>query len=166
MRGATFVCDTLVRKIPQLSHEELSSRDRISELFAQVRAELFEASIHWGVRPRELACTLLLAVIGTESAMFAQLGDGAIVIRNGQCYEPVFWPEANEYANATHFLTDDQYSERLEFLTVTNAINEVAVLSDGLQRLALDFGSRSGFAEFFRATVSTFTSYYGCRIAW
>jgi Protein phosphatase 2C len=43
--------------------------------------------------PRDLACTLLTAVIGVGWAVFAQLGDGGIVLKETDTYELIFWPD-------------------------------------------------------------------------
>lgn len=61
---------------------------------------------------RDLACTILLAIVGADAAVFAQLGDGAIITGEGDHYTPVFWPPAGEYANVTDFLTDADFAER------------------------------------------------------
>ena len=98
---------------------------------------------------RDLACTLLLAVVGDHSAAFAQIGDGAMVTRYGEEYRPVFWPQAGEYANTTHFLTQDDFADHLEFVRFDERIDELAVFSDGLQRLALNMTSRTGHRPFF-----------------
>jgi hypothetical protein len=92
----------------------------------------------------------LLAVIGPTSAAFAQVGDGAIVIGQGEGYRTIFWPEPAEYVNATDFLTDDSFPAPLRFETVEDSIVEVAAFTDGLQRVALDFAARTGYTPFFR----------------
>ena len=79
----------------------------------------------------------------------AQLGDGAIVFRQAHDYRVAFWPEPAEYANETNFLTDDHAIASIQFDTFNETINEVAALTDGLQRLALDFGDRTAYAGFF-----------------
>jgi hypothetical protein len=123
-------------------------------LFSDVRAVLFAAAERLAVRPRNVACTALLVVVGPTSAVFAQLGDGAIVIGQGQDYRTIFWPEPTEYANATDFLTDDSFPEAMRFETLTDSIGEVAALTDGLQRVALDFTARTAYSGFFRPLFS------------
>jgi hypothetical protein len=148
--GATVTCDEFVRRAAALEPEQLFTRDGMTAIFADVRTALFAAAERVNVRPREVACTALLAVIGPTSAAFAQLGDGAIVIGQGQDYRVIFWPEPSEYANATDFLTDDSFAGSIRFETVTESINEVAALTDGLQRVALDFTARAAYPGFFR----------------
>jgi hypothetical protein len=60
------------------------------------------------------------------------------------------WPEPAEYANATDFLTDASFPASMQFETVTESIAEVAAFTDGLQRVALDFTTRTAYLAFFR----------------
>jgi len=114
-----------------------------------VRGTLLDEAARRELRPRDLACTLLVAVVGPSSAIFAQLGDGAIVVGNGVERRCVFWPEPAEYANVTDFLSDDHYANALRIRKTDELIVELAVLTDGLQRLALDFALEAPHAAFF-----------------
>jgi len=116
------------------------------ELFRDVREAVLAEAERLGVSGRELACTALLAVIGPSVAAFAQIGDGAMVVGD----RVIFWPEPAEYANATDFLTDDDWAAKLHFAMTDAPVTEVAVLTDGLQRLALDFQGKAPHAAFFR----------------
>lgn len=148
--GATLVCDEFVRRVAELDPNSLLTREGMMALFTEVRAALLAEAERMGVKPREVACTALLVVIGPTSAAFAQHGDGAIVIRQGEGYRTVFWPEPAEYVNVTDFLTDDSFPAWMRFETVTEPIAELAAFTDGLQRVALDFADRSAYAAFFR----------------
>jgi len=53
---------------------------RVLDWYRQVRDELSEEAARRSIRPRELACTLLTAVLSPDIASFAQVGDGAIVL--------------------------------------------------------------------------------------
>jgi hypothetical protein len=110
------------------------------ECEAQARDTAFE----------QLACTLLLAVVGETSAVFSQIGDGAIVARRQQTYMPVFWPQCGEYANSTNFVTDAEYADELAFARWPERVEELALLTDGLQMLALTFADRGAHQPFFR----------------
>ncbi len=144
--GATLTCDELVRRIDLGTPETLLTPDGVTELFRGVRDAVLAEAARLGVPGRELACTALLAVVGPDSAAFAQVGDGAIVAGD----RVVFWPEPAEYANATDFLADDDWVARLRFATSDGPADELAVTTDGLQRLALDFAAKTPHAAFFR----------------
>ena len=74
--------------------------------------------------------------------MFMQIGDGAIVVRQGDGLVPVFWPQSGEYINTTNFLTDAESEEKLEFTEMTQ-VDELAIFTDGLERLLLRFDDKS-----------------------
>ena len=72
-----------------------------------------------------------------------QIGDGAIVVGTpDEGYRPVFWPQGGEYANETYFVTDAGAAAHLECAILTEPIVEIALLTDGLQRLALHYQTR------------------------
>jgi hypothetical protein len=98
---------------------------------------------------RDLACTLLTTIVGEERAFFAQIGDGAIVYPQGEALTYAFWPQAGEYASTTFFLTGQDFEERLEFRTHQGRVDELAVITDGLQPLALHYASRTVHGPFF-----------------
>lgn len=83
--------------------------------YGEVRSRIDAEAIARQMDPRQLACTLLTAIVGHEGSAFAQIGDGAIIVGAGEMYEPVFWPQSGEYANTTNFLTDNKFAERVAF---------------------------------------------------
>jgi len=105
----------------------------------------------------EFACTMMIAVIDDSHRAFAQLGDGAIVVRDADAedYSWIFWPMSGEYENITYFVTQPDAKERLAFETGFRPVNEVALFSDGLQRLALHFETQTAFAPFFANTLGS-----------
>jgi hypothetical protein len=82
--------------------------------------------------------------------VFFQVGDGAIIVRRQGVYGVVFWPQSGEYANTTNFLTDEQFEQALEFLALPVQVVDVALLTDGVQRLALTFESQTPHPPFFQ----------------
>lgn len=101
------------------------------------------------VAARQLACTLLFAVLGESGAAFGQIGDGAIVTRSGDDYRTVFWPQSGEYVNTTNFVSDRRWENHFEFAWHDGPIDELALFSDGLQMLALDYATQRVHAPFF-----------------
>jgi hypothetical protein len=124
-------------------------RDSVRSWLQRLRQDLQAEAEALGAGPHDLACTLLLAVVGAEAAAFAQVGDGAIVAADGDDYRPVFWPQQGEYANTTHFVTDDDFADCLDFVSRPGRLDEVALLTDGLQSMALTFADRSAHGPFF-----------------
>jgi hypothetical protein len=153
--GSKLACDEFVHRVGTVEPDGLFTREGMTALFTEVRTALLVEAESLKVRPRELACTALLAVIGPASAVFGQIGDGVIVRGHAQDYQVVFWPEPAEYANATDFLTDDSFGDLIRFEIVYEPIEEVAALTDGLQRLALNFSARTAHLAFFQPLFNT-----------
>lgn len=107
-----------------------------------------------GLTRRDFACTILAAIVGAESAVFFQVGDGAIVVpspENPDDFCWVFWPQKGEYENLTTFITDERAIESLETAFYGHRLDEVALFTDGLQRVTLDFQSYTAHSPFFRS---------------
>jgi hypothetical protein len=126
----------------------------LTDWLARLRAEVTVRAEAEGLRPREFACTLLGAVVGPESSTFFQIGDGAIVVSNEDEYRWIFWPASGEYENSTFFATEANAPEHLQHAYVEQPIDDLALFSDGLQRLVLDFRHRTAPAPFFRSMLS------------
>jgi hypothetical protein len=129
----------------------------LSAWLARLQAEIAVRAEAEALRPREFACTLLGAVVGVEAAVFFQIGDGAIVVSprtEEDEYSWVFWPAEGEYASTTFFATEPNAVEHLEHAHVERPIDEIALFSDGLQRLVLDYRNRTAPAPFFRSMLS------------
>jgi hypothetical protein len=101
---------------------------------------------------RDFACTTLGLLISDSCAACLQVGDGVIVLADSEehAYGHVFWPDRGEYANTTHFVTEDDAIEHLQFESVKRRIVEAALLTDGLQAIALNYQQRSAHEPFFK----------------
>ncbi|MCX6024435.1 MAG: PP2C family serine/threonine-protein phosphatase [Chloroflexi bacterium] len=154
--GSRLACATLLEEISALLGSGGRTIDVTSEFAAAwlrgYQQHIQECAEQDGLKPRDFACTVLAAIVGADTAAFIQVGDGAIVIsthdRPDQ-YECVFWPQTGEYVNETLFATDPISTESFEFQLIIRSIDEIAILSDGLQQIALHFASKSAYAPFF-----------------
>ncbi|MEM9353976.1 MAG: PP2C family serine/threonine-protein phosphatase [Planctomycetota bacterium] len=97
---------------------------------------------------REYATTLVGVIAGPQRSFFFQIGDGAIILGNHGVFGVVFWPQSGEYANSTNFITGKGFEEFVEFQAVDSGFTEVAMLTDGLERLALEFDTHTAFHPF------------------
>ena len=88
-------------------------RGEIDSWVARAGERVFGEASALGVPARELAGTFLGAIVGDDWAAFVQVGDGVIVFDGEAGYDFAFWPDNGEYANATRFLTDDDYRDHL-----------------------------------------------------
>jgi len=108
-------------------------------------AEIEEQSL------RDYAATLNLVVATADRLAVAQLGDGAVVA--GESPEDLFLvnrAQRGEYANETYFLTQDDALEQLQVSVVEKEINMLAVMSDGLTRLAIKLPAQEPHLPFFQ----------------
>lgn len=125
------------------------TRDVADEWMAGVRSAIESRAAEKQLAVRDFACTIVAAVVDDTAAAFLQIGDGAIICGSGDSYDVVFWPDGGEYANMTFFVTDDDWTEHLHFDVRDSSFEDLGVMTDGLQRLALHFGTRSAHAPFF-----------------
>jgi hypothetical protein len=148
--GAEIACERASNHIAELLVDPLSEIEAIDPrgVLGAIRTAIGEAAAATQSSMRDFACTVVGSVIGREKALYFQIGDGAIVARRNDALECVFWPEGGEYANMTFFVTDHDADSHLQFV-VEDAPCEVALLTDGLQRLALKFSDKSVHAPFF-----------------
>jgi hypothetical protein len=154
-RGSQLLCETMKERAVEFFSQEgrisLLNERLIANWIESFRSEIVLEAESIGVPPREFACTLLGAVVGPASAAFFQVGDGAIIysVCDG-VYRLVFWPERGEYENTTYFATEANFMEQLQFACLNEPIREIALLSDGLQRLALDYRTKEAHQPFFK----------------
>jgi hypothetical protein len=159
--GAQLVCDTLLALASAAVREcgDLDELDdeRVRGWFLDVRDRLQIVASDAGIDLREFAATSLLAIATARHTLCAQIGDGAIVLRGPEdaaAFEVAVWPAGGEYANQTFFVTDERAQDHLE-LRRFGGVRDLVALSDGLQSLALEQGTRSAFSPFFEPLVRT-----------
>ncbi|WP_137787493.1 PP2C family serine/threonine-protein phosphatase [Sphingomonas sp. 3P27F8] len=122
---------------------------------AEVRLMIIVSADRLGCAPSQFAATLVLAVSDGTSAITAHIGDGAIVARpaGDTALVDLSWPDSGEYASTTYFLTDA--SPRLRISVINHCpIDRLALLTDGLERLALDFAASASHRPFFDGLFS------------
>ena len=97
---------------------------------------------------RDYACTLLCGMTDGDAGLFAQVGDGVIVVeRHGQL-EPVTWPQNGMYANVTRFITEADHQSQAYKIFLDGPITAVAATTDGLQDFVLDRRRREVYGPF------------------
>lgn len=149
--GSELACETAGTFFANLltkSPAKPISSDDAKACLEEIRANLRKTSFGVNMPVREFACTLVGAVVTQDLALAFQIGDGALVFGEHGVLFPVFWPESGEYANMTHFVTDEEALLHLQ-VKICSPPEEVGVLTDGLQRLALVYATREVHAPFF-----------------
>ncbi|GAB4350698.1 MAG: protein-serine/threonine phosphatase PphC [Cyanophyceae cyanobacterium] len=125
-------------------------RDGLKTALALARADLETLARQEKIPLRELACTTIAIAAGPNLAVAAQIGDGAAVVADlaGQCHA-LTRPQQGEYANETVFLTGDGAIAAIAYGDFHGPVAQIALFSDGLQRLALELPSGDPFVPFF-----------------
>jgi hypothetical protein len=150
--GAQVAVEALVERLRQqvdgqagpelvaaLEDAVLHARDAV---LARAEAEGEEAASY--------AATLLAFVDTPHGGAALQIGDGVIVVgEDADGWRWMFWPERGEYANTTRFLTDAGAADHVRMAEFSGRPTDVAIMTDGLQSLALHYASQSVHEPFF-----------------
>jgi hypothetical protein len=104
-----------------------------------------------GESSRELACTLAVAIATAGGLVAGQVGDGAVVFQeaSGELTAATRL-QRGEYANETHFLVQEDALEQADIEFFARPLQSLAVMSDGLIRLALKMPSQEPYPPFFQ----------------
>ena len=164
--GSGLACASFVEEISSLVKTQGGAsppdRSQIETWLTDLAQEIQVRADELGVPPRELACTFVGAVLTPTWSVFCQVGDGGVVIGlpastdvHTSTYELIFWPEQGEYANETYFATMPGAPEHLQFSLDERLVREVALFSDGLQRMVLRYEARVPFDPFFHRMLQT-----------
>jgi hypothetical protein len=146
--GAALVVELFLERFAEAarSDQELSTINAqfVSDWFAEVRLAITQRAESDGAAVKDYACTLLGAVVSSHRAAYLQIGDGAIIVsaEGTEEYSWIFWPQHGEYANSTYFVTQDGAERMLQFDTGPS-VDEIALFSDGIERLVLNMAERS-----------------------
>lgn len=150
-RGASTVVRSVTASVAAAL--QLGQADPVSvlkEAALAARRQLAAIADQEGLTVRDFASTLLAVIAGPNGGAALQIGDGVIVVSDdGSDWSWVFWPQHGEYANTTHFLTDEDAPALLQVEPLPSHVSDIALMSDGLERLTLHHGSRSIHRPFF-----------------
>jgi hypothetical protein len=154
--GAARTCRTLI----DLMAEHLRSGNTVEQVtretakswITSIQNLLDEDARAVSRERRDFSCTVLGLIVGESCAACLQVGDGVMVVADTEehTYGHVFWPDRGEYANTTHFVTQDDAIEHLQFECVKRRIVEAALMSDGLQTIALNYQGQTAHEPFFK----------------
>lgn len=143
-RGSQIACESLREQIADALRRGLRvpqiERQHADALLDGIRESIADAAGGVpGTTMRDFAATLLFAIVSSERAVFGQIGDGAIVLSAAKAeWHRVFKPAKGMYANETYFVTQNDAVDHLQFAVTSEPLNEIAVFTDGLERLLLD----------------------------
>ena len=119
------------------------------ECVTAIRNAIFAHASEVNLTPRDFACTFLGAISLNVGTLAMQIGDGGVVLDRGRGLEVAIAPMSGEYANMTHFVTQEDACDVLVSKIYTEPVTRLAVFSDGIQRLALNMATNTAHEPFF-----------------
>lgn len=134
----------------KLKRGEFGLSDALAtEIVIAVRERIYAAADAAGLKVRDYACTFLGLLSTANSTLVLQVGDGAVVVDCGAGLEVAVVPMSGEYANMTHFVTDEDAVTVLVTKTYPDRALKVAAFTDGIQRIALNLANNTPHEPFF-----------------
>jgi serine/threonine protein phosphatase PrpC len=104
---------------------------------------------------RELASTLIVLAANDAIVAATQVGDGAAIVSDGTSdLIAVTRPQLGEYINETTFLVSADYLEEAQLVFRRRRAQNIAIISDGLQMLALKMPGGDPYPPFFKPLFS------------
>jgi hypothetical protein len=123
--------------------------------FESAQQALFEVAEGDGIPLRSLATTLTCVAAADGFLTVGQLGDGSVVVQTSEDeLVAVTQPQRGEYANETFFLVQEDALDHLQMQVLHYPVHALAVLSDGLMRLALQMPANQPHLPFFKPLFS------------
>jgi hypothetical protein len=119
--------------------------------FESAQQVLFDQAEDDEIPVRSLATTLTCVTAVDGFITVGQLGDGSVIVRTDEDeLVAVTTPQRGEYANETFFLVQEDALENLQVQVLHYPVQGLAVLSDGLMRLALQMPANLPHRPFFK----------------
>ncbi|MEW8054164.1 MAG: PP2C family serine/threonine-protein phosphatase [Candidatus Thiodiazotropha sp.] len=136
----------------------------VAGAFAAARDTAVDLADRKQVALRDLASTLLVAVVSGGCIAVGQVGDGAIVgsLGGDAGFRAITKPFHGRYINETAFITQENYTDYLQLQVIEGEVREIAVFSDGFETVAINYATGkpnsalfSGLFQFMSATPET-----------
>ena len=153
VRQATYTITAELEKVETFS--ETAWHLVLTEAFSQARQAVFQLAENKGLPPRDFATTLTCVVASDRWLATGQIGDGVVIAaRDSGGLSAVTVPQRGEYANETLFLTASQALQSVDVRVYNESPQALAVMTDGLMRLAMDVATNEPHVRFFEPLLS------------
>jgi len=147
-----------INRQPAAAFADSTAASTVREAIKRAKTEVERYGRRHNVPTRELASTLIVAFASESLMTAAQVGDGAVIAFNIGRGDAITLCEAHtgEYANETTFITSR--SRPHEIASVGHAsgydYDSLALITDGLQNLALKMPEREAFLGFWNPILN------------
>ena len=157
--GSRIAADTAVATIvgginkqPAAAFGEHLAESLARYAIKQAKIAVERYGLRHDVPPRELACTLVVAFASDDLFTAAQVGDGAVIafnIGSGEA-KTLCAAHTGEHANETTFITSSSRPHEIASVGCASGYDydSLALITDGLQNLALKMPEREAFLGF------------------
>jgi len=155
--GAKKACDAAMLHLKEHAAElaaPANAREVVTEAFSAALRAIIEFGECEAIEIRQLASTLLVAVVASDFTVFGQVGDGAFVCDVDDKLNVPYWPDQIAL-NLTDFITSAPLEQILHVQVVPRKIMRLACMTDGLAPLLLDFRTKSPHVPIFERLFST-----------
>ncbi len=123
---------------------------RMRQAFRQASQTLCWLADQDGESLQSFNTTLTCAVVLADCLVVGQIGDGAVVIRDADgALLLATQIQRGEFANETNFITQPDALEKMDLQVWDRTVDAIAVTSDGLIHLAMEFPSGEPYRPFF-----------------
>ncbi len=147
-QGAEIACETAMALVKSQSIET-ADEQWANDCVSAIQNALTDEAEQSNNSLRDYACTFLGLVVSEDKTLCFQIGDGAIIVDVGEGLEVPIQPMQGEYANMTHFVSEEKALDNLIIRSFDCSSQKIAVMTDGLQRLALNLAENTAHAGFF-----------------
>lgn len=120
----------------------------IEQAVETARAQIDRRALELALPARELACTLVGAVLFGQGGCLFHIGDGMAVVELADGTSVLSLPENGEYANETYFVTNDDWRTHLRITPFSGQIRCLALLSDGAMPFVINREKTGMFGPF------------------
>ena len=152
--GAELACKTFIEQLENfIAASNFSGFDSLNEDFGKLWVDHYQhlilnKSSTEEKDVREYSSTFSAAIVTPDKAKFYQIGDGSILYSIGEGFEFGIDTPESEYVNMTHFLTDEDASDQIEFYETEEEIQDIVLFTDGIENIAIDYASGKPYEPF------------------
>lgn len=149
------LAQSLDKTIPLNSDEW---KDLIFQSFANARLNLERKATDDGFSVRDYGATLIVGVIVDNWLVIGHIGDGAVVaLFDDDSLDVISLPQRGEFANETTPITAPNALNQVRFFSSQKATKAIALLSDGLQSISIEYSTNTPFQRFFKPFFDVIT---------
>jgi Protein phosphatase 2C len=154
--GASLIARVVASKARDRCRQSLDAipDDLVWSWVTEARNCVAKAATNRNLAPRDFAATMICVISDGLETLVAHVGDGGVVVQDSadQLWHVLSWPSHGEYASTTFFVTDEPLP-KLVLQRRSAPISALIAFTDGLERLALDFGGGRAHAPFFHGIL-------------